>query len=322
MESILVAGGSGLIGRALTTRLGKSDASVRVRALGGSQNVDFKSKNVEYLKRDLRDGNGLEALLEGFDTVVFCAGGAGGMGQFKAHASQMALDACLMNSNLLKACVAASVKRIVMIASATSYPSIDGVISEDDMDMNVDPAPAYLGLGCTWRYLEKMARWLGQEHSIEMVVLRTANVFGPFGRFDPKSSNFIPALIRKAVAKNDPFEVHGSPSVTRDVLFVEDLVDALMKLLGKNELGIQTFNMGSGYATRVGDVAEWALKYAGFSPSQGILYTKSDYGAPASRCLGTSRLNDFIDWQPPVSAEKGIEQLVAWWTENRNTWSR
>jgi nucleoside-diphosphate-sugar epimerase len=42
-------------------------------------------------------------------------------------------------------------------------------------------------------------------------------------------SNFIPALIRKAVARERPFEVWGSPGVVRDVIYAEDFADAMQQ---------------------------------------------------------------------------------------------
>lgn len=322
MEGIAVFGGSGMIGRALVAALAADRVQETIRAFGGSQRVDFERENVDYQLCDLVGGPIAPSFLVGIDTVICCAGSAGGRGQFKMNGPLMALEANVMNSRILKACVEASVKRIVLVASATMYSALEGRMTEDDLDFSLEPSPAYQGLGWTWRSLEKQALWIAERMDLEVVVLRTANVFGPFARFDPEQSNFIPALIRKAVDKMDPFRVYGSPSVTRDVLFVDDLVEAVMKLLDKKELGARVFNLGSGYPTRVGDVVDWSLAAAGHQPKDGVVYEQDDYGAPAERYLDCSALKSFVDWQPPASAEPGVRSLSEWWSANRYSWKR
>ncbi len=322
MNGLAIFGASGLIGRALTPALAADRRQYRIKAFGGSQRVDFDFGNVDYLRCDLLGGPIDPTLLEGIQTVICCAGAAGGRGQFKANAALMALDANVMNSRILKACLEASVKRIVLIASATMYPSLEGAMVEGDLSFSEDPPSAHCGLGWTWRSLEKQALWIAEQMDMEVVVLRTANIFGPFARFDPDCSNFIPALVRKAVDKMNPFRVYGSPSVTRDVLFVDDLVEAVMKLLDKKELGARVFNLGSGYPTRVGDVVDWSLAAAGHQPKDGILYEGDDYGPPVERYLDCRALGFFIDWQPSPSAEPGVRSLTEWWSANRSSWNR
>ncbi len=66
---------------------------------------------------------------------------------------------------------------------------------------------------------------------MEIVLVRAANVFGPYARFDPSTSNFLPALIRKAVERLDPFPVWGSPDVVRDVIYSADFASDCVGLL-------------------------------------------------------------------------------------------
>lgn len=322
VKRILVAGGSGMIGRALCGRLGALPDGPEVVAVGRQADVAFASPRVAYLRADLLSHPSWPRGMEDCDAAVLCAGPAGGRGAFASGAQAMALEAGRLGLAFLQACVERGARRALIVASATSYPARSGAMSEEDLAMEEDPAEGQWGLGWTWRYLEKMARWLGEKSGLEVVVLRTANIFGPYSRFDPAASNFIPALIRKAVDKMDPFPVYGSPKVSRDALYVDHLIDAMVELLYKKEVGVRSFNIGSGYPTTVGQVAEWALAHAGHRPSRGVVYEEDNHDVPLARYLDCARLRRFIDWSPPPSAEAGVAALTRWWQENRETWAR
>ena len=155
---------------------------------------------------------------------------------------------------------------------------------------------------------------------MDVKVLRAANIYGPRAPFDPDRSNFVPALIRKAVDRMDPFEVWGSPDVTRDIIFSEDFASAVLAVL-TSETSHDTFNVASGETVTVGEVVEHALRAAGHVPDE-IRYIGDAPQTIRHRSLDISRIQAETGWKPRVSPEEGILLTSQWWDANKETWKK
>jgi len=131
----------------------------------------------------------------------------------------------------------------------------------------------------------------------------------------------IPALIRKAVDKRDPFEVWGSADVTRDVVYADDFAEAVALALHKPDLGFDVFNIGSGRPEKVGDLVGWILAAADHKPRD-VVYASDRPVTVRSRAFDTRRSRDVLGWTPRKGVEEGIRETVAWWRENRKGWKR
>jgi nucleoside-diphosphate-sugar epimerase len=156
---------------------------------------------------------------------------------------------------------------------------------------------------------------------MEIVIARAANIFGPYARFDPANSNFIPALIRKAVARMDPFEVWGNPAVTRDVVYVDDFAKAVILMLDNSNIRFDVFNIGSGVKTTVGDVVQCVLQYSGHNPAR-IIYNEQNPSTVPFRVLDNSKAKAILGWNLEYSVAEGISRTVEWWKENHERWLR
>jgi GDP-L-fucose synthase len=187
--------------------------------------------------------------------------------------------------------------------------------------MNLDPHPAYFGVGWVQRYLEKLCRFWYEKTGLEVIIARSSNIYGPFAKFDPAFSHFVPALIRKAVDKMDPFEVWGRPEVARDIIYGEDFARAIVMIMECDSLKFDIFNVGSGETTTVGDVASWALDYAQHRPRE-ILYREDRPQTIPSRTLDCSRIRDILGWEPRHSPEEGVRKTAEWWIENKGWWQK
>jgi GDP-L-fucose synthase len=227
----------------------------------------------------------------------------------------------IMNATLLQAAAEAGIRRLVLVGSATLYQLFDGYISEDQLDLNQDPPDAYMGVGWVTRYIEKLCAFWHKQSDMDIVMVRASNIFGSYAQFDPKTSNFIPALIRKAVDRMDPFEVWGNPQVTRDVIYSDDFARAVVLMLEREDIQFDVFNIATGIKTTVGEVVEWVLKSAGHVPSR-ISYNDQLPKTAPFRALDCSKAQTILGWKPEVSVEQGIKQTVQWWQQNRDCWNR
>ncbi|HWQ09818.1 MAG TPA: NAD(P)-dependent oxidoreductase, partial [Holophaga sp.] len=225
-----------------------------------------------------------------------------------------------MNAAMLEAFSQAGVGRVVFVGSATVYQPFDGSIAEDQLDLNQDPHSAYLGVGWAMRYLEKLCLFWHKATGIRFGVVRAANIYGPWSRFDPATANVIPALIRKAVARQDPFEVWGSPGVGRDVIFYRDFGRAVVRLL-QSDVEYDVFNIGSGLKATVADMVQAALAAAGHIPGK-VVYLGDQPTTIASRSLDCSKAARLLGWQCETPLAEGVARTAAWWRDNQTRWSK
>jgi nucleoside-diphosphate-sugar epimerase len=318
---VLLAGATGLVGSSVMSHLLAHYPTTRIRAAYLHTPPLIQHKRVEYIHADLKSEPDCQRLAHGCDGAIMAAAAStGGAGLVTSAPWRQVNDTLIMNAQMLEAFFHENIRRVVYIGSITVYQEFEGYIKEGDLDLNQDPHQAYLGIGWVVRFAEKLCQFW-QQQGMEILVARSANVFGPFAKFDPRFSNFIPAIIRKAVDRMDPFEVWGSPQVTRDVIYSEDFGRAIAMMMDNDQVTSGVFNIGSGVQTRVGDAVTWALKYARHSPRE-IKYLADRPTTNQFRALDCSRIKAVFGWQPNYTIEQGIEKTTEWWLENKDRWNK
>ncbi len=115
-----------------------------------------------------------------------------------------------------------------------------------------------------------------------------------------------PAICNRAVQGEDPIVIWGSGKQTRDFIYVDDLVEAIISYLPKLK-GYDTMNLGSGKAHSFRDVAVLAARYMGYKPSITNLQDKPE--GVKQRYADVSKMKKH--YTPKVSFEQGIKKVVA-----------
>ncbi|GBF33423.1 UDP-glucose 4-epimerase [Desulfocucumis palustris] len=318
---IFVAGGTGMAGSSIVKHLANKREGIKIRAGYLNSSPFFKHRQVEYIKCDLNSLDNCRKMAGGCDAGILAAASTAGAYAINNNPWGGVNENLLMNANLMEACRLEGVRRVILVGSAVVYQEHHSFIREEELDLNRDPPGVYFGVGWMRRYLEKMARFWHDKFGLEVVVIRLANIYGPCAKFDPGFSNFIPAIIRKAVEGMDPFEVWGGPEVTRDVLYVDDFARAIAMILESPGINCEIFNIGSGTKTTVGEVVELVLKLTGFCPGQ-VVYNRDKPTTMGLRALDCSKAKRLLGWEPLYTAEQGIKETIKWWTENKNTWKK
>ena len=119
----------------------------------------------------------------------------------------------------------------------------------------------------------------------------------------------------------DPFEVWGTPDVTRDVIFAQDFAKAVCLFLTKEKIKFDIFNLGSGKTVTVGDVVSQTLKSARHTPKD-IVYTNKAPTTIQFRALDCGKMKTAIRWTPEISIAEGLRSTTEWWTKNKTWWKR
>ena len=320
-QTIFLAGASGMTGTSILRRILADHPRARIRAAIHQTEPDVQSDRIETVRGDLRNLDDCRRMAAGCDCAIMAAAYAGGAAYTTQSPFEHARENLVMNRQMLEAFHLEGVKRVVFIGSAVIYQSFSGSITEDELDFNKDPHMAYFGFGWAMRFLEKMCWYLHEAFNHEVIMVRAANIFGPRDKFDPTRSNFIPAIIRKAAQKTDPFELWGEPDVVRDVIYCDDFAQAIVLLANADHISCDAFNVGSGVKTTVGDVAQWALTYTDHRPSE-IKWISDQPTTIKYRALDVSKLKNAVGWQPEHSIEEGVKQTAQWWLKHQETWTR
>lgn len=320
-KTVFLAGASGMTGTSILQTILDQHPSVQIRAAVFHTEPAIQSDRVTYVRGDLRNLGECRKMVAGCDCAIMAAAYAGGAAYTTRSPFEHTRENLWMNWQMLEAFHLEEVKRIVFIGSAVIYQAFEGSIREAELDFNRDPHMAYYGFAQAMRFLERMCSYLHEKYGHEVVMVRAANIFGPRDKFDPGRSNFIPAIVRKAVDRMDPFELWGVPEVTRDVIYCDDFAKAVVMLADADHITCDAFNGGTGVRTTVGEVANWALKYAGHKPRE-IKWIQDKPTTITFRALDVTKLKEAVGWEPDFSIEQGVAQTVTWWQENREVWQR
>lgn len=317
---ILVAGATGMTGRSIVAEALLRFPAAAIRGTWHTLPPDPGETRVQWVQADLTRPADCRLAARGCQVAILASARTGGAREALLRPHLQVTDNLVMDAHLLEACAMEGVQRVVFISSATVYPDRDRPLAEDDLDWNQDPPLAYLGVGWAKRAAEKLCWFWHQRHGLDVTILRAANIFGPFARFEPSTANVVPALIRKAVARLDPFDVWGSPEVTRDIVFVEDFaraVAAVIEAPGR----FRIYNVGSGQPARVEDIVRWVLDATGHTPAA-IQYSSSSPTTVKYRVLDIGRIRDELGWMPRVFGPEGIRLTAHWWSRFANTWNQ
>lgn len=320
-QTILVTGATGLAGSAIVGRVLSQFPNARVHGTYHQTSPFFEHDRLTYVQADLTTKSGCQAAAEGCDMAIMAAASTGGANAAIHSPSAQMTDNLAMDALMLNAIYHEGIRRVVYLSSATVYQEFSGFIKEDELNWNQDPHGAYIGVGWAKRSAEKICYFWHTKYDMDIIVVRCANVYGPFAKFNLEVSNFIPALIVKAVDKMDPFEVWGSPNVERDVIFADDLADAVVSLLNNGKIKSGIYNLGYGKTTTVGEVVELVLAHVDHHPFQ-VEFVKNRPTTIQKRALDCRKIQSDLNWQPMVPIEEGIARTVQWWEKNRKWWNK
>jgi len=203
--------------------------------------------------------------------------------------------------NVLVAARDTGVKKVVHASSAAVYGNLPGVPKREDMP--VDPLSPY----AVAKYAgEQYCRVFGLLYGLRTVSLRYFNVYG--ARQDPRSdyAAVIPRFIANLRSGNPPV-IYGDGTQTRDFVYVKDVVRANILAMETGADGV--YNIGSGKATSVNELAKLLISLLGF-PGRPV-YTGGRPGEVKHSVADISRARASLAWAPSFSLEAGLSDTLA-----------
>ena len=312
-KNVLVTGAAGITGHAAVKRLLNEGAYVRATVFS-NRKLGIEHPNLEVVQCDLMQHEDCMKVLNGMDVcfnfVAFIRG-AKGQTEFK-NSLDLVRNNLFPSINMYDAAVRSKLDRFGFVGSSTMYPDVSHAVKEDEA-YDSNPHKLYRGVGWMKRYCEKVIEYYNDISSTKFGMVRTTAIYGPHDAFN-ENGHAIPQLILKADAGMNPFEVWGDGTQTRDFIYVDDVVDAVMTVVEKAPTG-RPYNASTGKGTTVTELVETITDVYGYKPEFNYDTTKPTM-IPV-RLVDVSRIKDEVGWEAKTSLREGLEKTIEWYKNNK-----
>ncbi|MCT2533593.1 GDP-L-fucose synthase [SAR92 clade bacterium H231] len=314
-SKIYVAGHLGLVGSAIVRKL-MADGY-------GESNI----VTCTHSELDLTNQQEVKDFFQStrIDFVILAAAKVGGINANNTYPAEFIYQNLMIQSNVIHEAYLAQVEKLLFLGSSCIYPRmVNQPMSESAMLTGVlEPTnePYALAKIAGIKLCESYNRQYGTDYRSVM----PTNLYGLNDNFDLENSHVIPALMRKVheakLQGSSNVEVWGTGKVMREFLYVDDMAEASLYVLGLDkqifaahtEPMLSHINVGSGVDVTIRELAETIVEVVGFEGELKFDISKPD-GAPR-KLLNIDRLKK-LGWQARHSLKEGLTETYGWYLKN------
>ncbi|MBC8278860.1 MAG: SDR family NAD(P)-dependent oxidoreductase [FCB group bacterium] len=351
MKKILVTGGAGFIGSYIVDYLIEAGNEVVIfdnldpQVHPNGKKPDFLNSNAQFISGDVRDLEALKKAVAGAEQVYHMAA-AVGVGQSMYQIAHYVDVNTGGTANLLDVLtnIKNKVEKVVVAASMSSYGegryhcSTHGILNPDlrpvsqmqtgdwevhcpDCGELMSPLPTDEEkpqicnsiYALTKKDQEEMTLMWGKSYDIPTTALRFFNVYGPRQSLSNPYTGVCAIFMSRIKNDNRPV-IYEDGLQTRDFISVKDIARACIESMNNSKADHQVFNVGTGKATSINDVAQTLAKIYGKDIEPDI--TKAFRKGDVRHCISDpSKIEDAIGFRPQADFQSGMEELIKW-TEN------
>jgi nucleoside-diphosphate-sugar epimerase len=311
---VLVTGGAGFIGSHLVELLVQDRAKVRVAdnfERGKKENLAEVIKDIELMKKDLRNLENCRKACHGMEMVFNLAAKVTGIEYNRSHQADMFENNMLLQMFPLKAAALEGVPRFLQLSTACIYPHDAQVPTPESEGTRGEPEPTNAGYGWAKRMGERLAEYYARETSMQIGIVRPFNAYGPRDYYDTATSHVIPALIKKVMDGMNPVEVWGSGNQRRVFVHAKDFAAGLL-LLGEKYAVPDPVNLGHDEEVSMKQLLEKIQELTGIK-NPPFFNTQMPEGYP-KRAADTTKLKKVTGgFVPKISLDEGLQEMIEWY---------
>ena len=265
--------------------------------------------SLELVIGDIRDQKTCEACCRDMDIIVHLAANTG----VPASVENPRLD---MESNvigvfnMLEGARTHQVKRFVFASSGAPAGECEPPIHEELPPHPVSPygASKLAGEGYCSTYFKTFG--------VETVALRFSNVYGPGSTH---KSSVVAKFIKQALS-SETLVIYGDGTQTRDFIYIDDLINALVLSAFKEGISGETFQIATSRETTLDEITELLLKVLA---ENGVEQPKVEKVSPRlgdvkRNFSDTTKAETRLGWKCQWSLDRGIAQTVSWFRSRHN----
>ncbi|MEM2083640.1 MAG: SDR family oxidoreductase [Nitrososphaerota archaeon] len=305
-EKILVTGGAGFIGSHLVDELINRGYKVIVldnfySGKIGNLRKNLKNKNFKLIKGDIRNIKDVKKAIKNVNAIFHLAAIVSVPLSIKNPILVNEVNV-IGSLNVLKIAIEENVDKFIYVSSCAVYGEAENLpIKEED---KLNPLSPYASSKISVEYYCKV---FYKAYGLKTICLRYFNVYGPRQKTG-EYAGVIPIFIQRI--KNDkPPIIYGDGNQTRDFVYVKDVVDASIKALEKEEAIGEIFNIGSGEAITINQLAETLLKILGKEKLKPI-YEKERVGDIKNSYANIDKAKKILGYEPKYTIIDGLKEML------------
>lgn len=315
---ILVTGGLGFIGLHTVERLLKLGYTVRILdfklpekllpencSISAEKNqLNIKitnevTKSAELIIGDIRDVQSCKKSCENISTIIHIAGMAS-IGESIKKPSKAASINLTGTRNILSQAVKSNIKRFIYLSSAKIYGDVEKPSHEDDVP---NPQTPYAR---TKIAAENFCLSFSDKNKIENFILRPFSVYGPNQNLN---YGYIGSILKAFLFNYAPV-LPGDEKIARDYTFIDDVINAIEKLLFYDKLQPKVFNIGSGKSYTTKTLIDIFNNITGNNVQP--IYTELLHGMESKTFADMTRTRNELNLQISTMLENGLEKTIKW----------
>jgi len=301
---IYVAGHSGLVGSAITRRLGSENYTNILRKTKEELNLLHTEETDRFFEKEKPE------------YVFLAAAKVGGIHANSTLGAEFIYENLQVQNNVIHSSYLHGVKKLLFLGSSCIYPREcpqpirEEYLLSGYLEKTNEPYAIAKIAGI------KMCEAYNKQYGTEFISVMPTNLYGPNDNFNFASSHVLPALIHKfheaKVSHNRNVSVWGTGTPRREFLHVDDLAEAcvfLMNTYSENEI----INIGTGEDISIADLAKLVGDIIGYDGI--IVQDTSKLDGTAQKLLDVSKLHA-LGWKHRIPLKKGIALTYEWFLKN------
>ena len=315
MKNMLICGGDGFIGK---NAIDFFKDKYNVTATLFDKMVPEKGvvDSVEYVSVDLRVETEVISLFESkiFHVVLQAAATTTGSKDVIERPYVHVTDNVVMNAWIFREAMRSGVGHLLFPSCTVMYQPKESPQSEVDWSPLDEMYDAYFGVANMKIFSEKMCDFYSRIGTTKFTAFRHSNVYGPYDKFDLEKCHVVPAFVNKVINAKDTLEIWGRGNASRDIVYIDDLIDFIDKCIDYQESSYELYNCGAGKAYPILDLAKVIMRLNEKELEFDFDLDKPDI--PTTVILDCQKAQQELGWQPVTSLEEGLKKTSEWYKAN------
>lgn len=249
------------------------------------------------------------------EIIILTAGKVGGILANKKYPAEFLYDNLMIWNNIIKAAAENNVSKLIFLGSATVYPKNAQIPFKEECLLSGELEKNTEAYAIAKITAIKLCEALYKAEKCNFIPLTLANLYGPLDHFNFEDSHLIPALISKIhkakLENSDKVILWGTGKPTRDLLYINDLIDAIEFILNNIEASnifednISHINVGSGIEYSILEIAETIKKIVNYNGE--IIFDSNKPDGTMRKLLDVSRLAK-LGWHAQTELAEGLQK--------------
>jgi UDP-glucose 4-epimerase len=295
--NFLITGAAGFLGSHLANQLAREGHQVRGLDDLSTGDPQVLDPGVHFTRGDVNDRPKLWTLLQEVDCVYHLAARVS-VPESILYPREYNASNVGGTVSLMEAMRDVGIRRVVMASSGAIYGDQD----IQPLTEGQTPRP-HSPYAVSKLAAEYYVRTIGNLWGIETVCLRIFNAYGPGQHLPPSNPPVVPYFLRQAT-RNGTLIVHSDGQQTRDYVYVDDVVAAMVAAATAPDVNGLVINVGSGVETNLRSLAKFVLDVTGSRAN--VVYNAKTSGGVSRLCADLSLAAQRLNYQPAISLEEGL----------------